>query len=1294
MYNLEAKMKGDERMLPRKLLWAICIVVFLLWGTFAGAEADRDGNLPPSLHESGRGATINRVPKGDRHAPDELLVKFRAGVKDEDARGLHGKAGASLLRHHKRLRLHHVKLPPGLSVADATRKYKASPLVEYAEPNFYLHIQNTPNDPSFSQLWGIHNTSGSKPDADIDGPEAWDLSTGSKSVVVAVIDTGVDYNHQDLAPNMWMNPGEIPGNGIDDDGNGYVDDVYGIDAYNHDTNPFDDHFHGTHVAGTIGAAGNNGIGVVGVNWEVSIVACKFIGAGGSGSTAGAIECLEYIRDLKDRGVNIVASNNSWGGGGDSVALRDAIAAQGDMLFIAAAGNESSNNDKVPFYPAVYDLPNMVSVAATDNGDNRASYSNFGSRTVHIGAPGHSIYSTFPNSQYQMASGTSMAAPHAAGVAALLKAQDPNRDWRTIRNLLLAGGDPIASLSDITITGRRLNAYGAMTCENRPLLVALQPPNAPAVGIPLNISVLSINCGLPVGPVTVSVSNGSPVNLNDNGVAPDLAAGDGIFTGTWVPAVPGSTIITYTSPNGTLSVASPPLMLGNQMTVIPPAVIVDTATVSATQGENFTLTFQATGGISPYAWSLSSGSLPPGLSLNSQTGEITGVSTAAGLYPFTLKVTDAIGMKDWLNGCIFVNSELRPGWPKVLEKRIGTGFMPYSMPPVIADLDGDGTQEIIVVDRANSKDTLYVFNADGLLVKTALPGQGSVPAVADLDGDGYKEIIVSVGYYYTNANPIYAFRRDLTLLPGFPAGSYQTYYPDAPGNCRTPVLADLDHDGTLEIIVNCTPNNIYDPNFNSNVLLVVDSHGNILSGWPKIIPGENGNEHLPAIGDLDGDGKDEIVLATKDGMIFILRKDGSEVARWSFAQGAGNYVDPPVIADMDGNGTMDIVLKYSITDPVTNASTIWMAVYTSNGALLPGWPLSFAGYSTAAPTVADLDSDGKPEIMFYSGLGARDFQAFRGDGTSLPGWPYNKEYDEVMYGVLDGHAAVADVNGDGMMEMVVSVSTFSNGKAAYGVQAISANGQRLAGYPKFTTPLNELRSMPALGDLDNNGRLDMVVKSEDGMLYAFEASAAAPAIMKEWPMYRHDPQTSGRRTVPTVAITSPQAGMYYSSILLLLDFAPSGSGTLVRLDGLPIPTSSGASIGPLADGTHDIRVEITDADGYRGVARSAFMVDTLPPMLVSTDPVNSSRGVSVSKTIAVNFSEPVQAGNAYGSITLKKGKTLVSIVTSISGNTLFIDPNASLATNSTYTVTIPVNVVKDLVGNTLATGTTFSFTTSR
>jgi subtilisin family serine protease len=373
--------------------------------------------------------------------------------------------------------------------------------VLYAEPNYMVYTTREPNDPRFPELWGLRNigqtingTPGT-PGADIGATAAWDLALGSRNTVVGIVDTGIDYSHPDLAANAWSAPASysvtIGGQTIT-----CAAGTHGFNAVNKSCDPFDDHFHGTHVSGTIGGAGNNGVGVVGVNWFANIMGLKFLTASGSGSTADAINAIEFAIQAKltlGAAANVRVLSNSWAGGGFSQALLDEInrANQNDILFVAAAGNAASNNDATPTYPASYAAPNVVAVAATDNQDALASFSNYGAASVHLGAPGVKVLSTLPASTYGYFSGTSMATPHVSGAAALLLSRC-TANTAALKTLLLNNVDQIPALSGRTTTGGRLNIGRAVAAcgpagNTSPMVTLTDPPDASIYGAPASIT---------------------------------------------------------------------------------------------------------------------------------------------------------------------------------------------------------------------------------------------------------------------------------------------------------------------------------------------------------------------------------------------------------------------------------------------------------------------------------------------------------------------------------------------------------------------------------------------------------------------------------------------------------------------------------------------------------------------------------------------------------------------------------------------------------------------------------------
>jgi subtilisin family serine protease len=424
-----------------------------------------------------------KPPADEQFVEGQLIVKFNpsASLPEEAAirrqEGLEKKKDLGLIDAE-------VDKVQGQSVEQAVRGLEGRPNVQYAQPDFIARVTGYADEPRFSELWGLHNTgqtiqgSPSVADVDVNALEASAVTQGDPNLVVAVIDTGVDFSHPDLWGSRWVNPGESGGgkatNGIDDDGNGFVDDVNGADFVNNDGNPFDDSNHGTHVSGTI-AGSVNDQGIVGVAPNVKIMALKFLSAEGGGSISGAIEAITYA---KNKGAKI--SNNSWGGFPFNEALKEAIEESGS-LFVAGAGNGGSDfigddNDVTPFYPASFDSPNILSVTAIDNQGTLGFFSNFGATSVDISAPGVNILSTFPGNSYAYALGTSMATPHAAGVAALAASVDPAllSDPVALKNHVMDTGKPLPATSGKSVTGDMVDAQAAVLDTTKPTVKNLSP----------------------------------------------------------------------------------------------------------------------------------------------------------------------------------------------------------------------------------------------------------------------------------------------------------------------------------------------------------------------------------------------------------------------------------------------------------------------------------------------------------------------------------------------------------------------------------------------------------------------------------------------------------------------------------------------------------------------------------------------------------------------------------------------------------------------------------------------------
>src|SRR5436190_1682110 len=645
------------------------------------------------------------LPTGSS-VPGEVIIKMRSGISVPQLKNIQDIADADQSR-------------PIASTSDGTiwkvhsRSRSAEALVdaldrdaniEYVEPNYIVHLEATPNDPQYWSLWGLKNTgqvvgSAGIAGSDIRAESAWNITTGSASIVVGVVDSGIDYTHSDLAANVWSNPG---GKGNANCAAG----THGFNALTDTCDPQDDYYHGTHVAGTIGAVGNNGIGVTGVNWTTSIMGLKFIDSNGNGTLAGAIEAIDFAVQAKIDGVNVRVLSNSWGGFPFSKALLDEInkANANDILFVASAGNNSSSNDSFGHYPSSYAAPNVIAVAALDNRDNLAYFSNYGLRTVHLGAPGVSVLSTTPGNNYQYLSGTSMAAPHVAGVAALVLAHSPSFTTAQVRSAILDNTDPINSMIGKSVTGGRLNAARALGLPADPgFRISVSPASRTVVQGDSTTYTITVN---PIGGFAGSV------DLSISG----LPSG---FTAAFNP--------TQTSTTSTLTVTTP-------------------SSAWTYYDTPFTITGTSGALVSAVAASIYVTSPPvqsPCPSFSPFSAYYSGnqnFAGAAGDFNGDGKSALAVANNGTANVSILLGLGNGTFQPAV---NYSTGSGPFWV--IVADFDGDGHQDLAVPNFNAANVTILAGNGDGTFGSAVSYATGNGPsgvAAADLNHDGKLDLAVS------------------------------------------------------------------------------------------------------------------------------------------------------------------------------------------------------------------------------------------------------------------------------------------------------------------------------------------------------------------------------------------------------------------------------------------------------------------------------------------------------------------------------------------------------------------------
>ncbi len=913
-------------------------------------------------------------------------------------------------------------------VPSVVAAYEASAAVEYAEPDHVIRAFLVPNDARYREQWA-HTK--------VQAERAWDITTGSSDVVIAIVDTGVHYGHEDLAANMWANSGETPGNGIDDDGNGYVDDVYGYDFYNYDGDPFDDYGHGTHCAGIAAAATNNSTGVAGAAWDCKIMAVKFLSSTGYGGLAGAVASIRYA---VDQGADVIS--NSWGGGGFSETLNGAIAdayAQGVFL-VASAGNSNSSS---VHYPAGYQR--MMSVAATDSQDQKASFSSYGS-WVDVAAPGVGILSTVPPSGglgdpsgYRLLNGTSMACPHLAGLAALLIGNDSTASNGKIAGTLASTADNIDETNpgfEGFLGGGRVNAYQALTATPHPVLrvTQIEPDNPLQAGATVAVHFSLANRGIPAQGIKATLTSSSPYvilkesfsSLGDLGWSDATTNEENPFSIQVLEDIPDSVdsipfnLNVETNAGYTLNHSFELLVVTRYL-----------KWVSRIEGVN-ALRPQLVDDLD-----------------NNGTKEIVLIGVSfPGENPGKLAVLDSTG-------------QMLPGWPVNPTPSSGNGLNSAAA----GDIDQDGLKEIIVTGPDSyGKSKVYAYRLNGTLLPgfpIAHPEMGlAFASLSDLDQDGQLEIVVTsqefAGAYDWQGDP----------LPGWPVlDDHLDYY------SSHPAVGDIDKDGLGEVAF------LSELGGNDSRITVLEPDGSVHSGWPVEVSYISRGAPM-AMADVDGDGRSEIMTtggrSTGPG-IHLYRENGSEMT----------FIPPPagqkaafigqavVPADLDGDGDLE-VLAATLDQFPDSPGTV--GAWHHDGTPVSGWPVPYHGLirlpssGKTSVVVGDIDADGDQEVILGSSApnqsyippedrGMAFLQAWHHDGTLVEGFPIKLPREIV--GPEGGQTVITDLDGNGLVDLVTLRYT-SHFNAEWGVTHVS-----VLEFPKSYR--------------------------EDSM---------------EWPMFRHDPQRTG------------------------------------------------------------------------------------------------------------------------------------------------------------------------------------------
>lgn len=1030
--------------------------------------------------------------------------------------------------------------------------YRGNPSVEYAEPNYIVKAQTFPQtlpndtyiDPDQNGAWAIGAWGQVYEDMwglkKIEADKAWVIAQGEE-VTVAVVDTGIAYNHEDIAENVWVNSREIPANGIDDDANGYIDDTKGWDfvdrAYFNprpDNDPMDGYGHGSHVAGTIAAVGNNNKGIIGVAPQAKLMAVKGLDDYGYGLSSCLADSLKYAAD---NGADVI--NNSWGGGGQSQLIEDSIkyAYANGCVLVAAAGND--NSDAKLFYPA--NMTEVVTVSAADPYDVKTYFSNYGSK-IDVAAPGggassdivfDNILSTLSDnsyiatrlpqlkvsSGYYRLKGTSMATPHVSGVAALVISKHPQFTNEQVRQVLRVSADDVNELGwDLNSGYGRINAYEALQINSPKVALITSPAKNETISGTMGITgtasggTYKVEYGEGFVPnAWFEINNGISVNGGNLANWDTSLAQDGDYT---LRLTVDDIFIdrSFVSVDN-ISISSPK----NDELLRAGDILVIQGIANGTNFQNYTIEYKEEGGD---LWlnegiALSDGGQSAAEDGVLATWDTSGIVTA---NHYTLRLTvNSIGLSRQESVKFYLDPTLHKGWPVKLEGTI-------KIAPSVGEVDtAYPGLEIAVSSFYGGVSLLHQDGslASGWPITQPNSWAEGAPALADLDGnqDDLEVVFILNGNSpSTNPPTIYVANSDGSQLPGWPVPLYGVV------ETSTPSIADIDNDGDKEIILGA--------NYTSNKIYAFHHDGRLASGWPVTI--SQGDEIIhastPVVGDLDKDGFLDVVVATQKGKLYAFDHNGEALLGWPVDTGYGFY-SAPVLGDIDNDGDIEVVAGSYSNYPNK------IFAFHNNGISVSGWPQEISGFvdMDMALALGDIDGDRDLEIV----AGGEKIMAWHHNGTAISQWTQDLSYESRA-------PILGDVDGDGAQDLIIGCGAdirFADGAYSKGkVYIFNREGALLSGWPKEIG--RYVSTSGTLADIDNDGSVELVIGTGDesygvgGSIFVWDLPGRFAADKMEWPMFLRDPQHTGRyiqqdNIAPTGSIKINNNAPYTKSTLVTL-----------------------------------------------------------------------------------------------------------------------------------------------------------------